>query len=131
MSSYKTLRTYNSLIEAEGARSFLEAHGIKANLPDRHALYHQPHLLEILGGVRLQVSEEQFQEAEELLIPVEKRSHLTPLEPDDLPVDQFGRPQDLHSQRRQTSVKWLARFIVLFILLYWAFQFLMRTDLSQ
>lgn len=128
MSSLKTLRTYNSLVEAEGARAFLEAHGIEATLPDRHALYHQPHLLEILGGVRLQVTMEQFKEAEELLSPVEKRSHLTTVEPDELEVDQYGRPQDFQLQRRKTSIKWLARFIVLFILVYWAVQFFMRVD---
>lgn len=124
MSSLKTLRTFNSLIEAEGAKSFLEAHGIQATLPDRHTLYHQPHLSEILGGVRLQVNEDQFNQAEELLSPVEKRSHLTTVDAEEIEVDQYGRPLDFQFQRRQACIKWLSRIIVLIILAYWIFHFL-------
>ena len=128
MSSLRTLRTFNSLIEAEGAKSFLEAHGVQATLPDRHTLYHQPHLSEILGGVRLQVSEEQFKEAEELLSPVEKRSHLTTVDPEETEVDQYGRPLDFQLQRRRASIQWLSRIIVLIILAYWIFNFVIRHE---
>lgn len=116
MASLKTIRTYAGLIEAESARSYLEAHNIEATMPDRHALYHQPHIIGILGGVRLQVKENQFEEAERLLSEIERRSHLTPVDSHD--------PTPLHIENRQkSSVKWLARVIALGVVLYWIFEY--------
>jgi hypothetical protein len=117
MSPLKTLRSYQSLIEAEGARSYLEAHGIEAQLPDRHSLYQQPHLIGVLGGARLQVPESQYEEAEELLQQIERRSHLST-------VPAFSG-EDLKEQRQKKSVRVLVIFLVLFVLLYGLLQALL------
>ncbi|NCN95285.1 MAG: DUF2007 domain-containing protein [Bdellovibrionales bacterium] len=114
MSQFKNIRTYESLIEAEGARSYLEAHQITAQLPDRHALYHQPHLIGILGGVRLQVPEEKFAEAERLLIEIERRSHLKT-------VEHLPPLEKIQEDRRKIAVKWFARLAVGFFVGYYIF----------
>lgn len=116
MSDLKNLRTYSSLVEAEAACSYLEAHGIKATLPDRHAIYHQPHLIEVLGGIRMQVSEDKFKEAEELLSAIEKRSHLSSV---DRSIDHTT--ENFQESRRKTSVKWFARLTLGFFVIYWFF----------
>jgi hypothetical protein len=120
MSDAKTIRTYTSLIEAESARSYLEAHQIEATLPDRHALYHQPHLIDILGGVRLQVRVEQSETADQLLQEVEKRSHLSAVDSVQDHDDNF-----LEARKRK-SLKWFTKFIALAILLYWGFQWMQK-----
>ena len=84
MKDPKNLHIYDNLIEAEGAKSFLEAHGITTTLPDRHALYHQPHLIGVLGGVRLQVASENYIQAKELLEQIEKRSQLKVVDVDSI-----------------------------------------------
>ncbi|MAV92153.1 MAG: hypothetical protein CL676_12095 [Bdellovibrionaceae bacterium] len=112
MKDPKNLHIYDNLIEAEGAKSFLEAHGITTTLPDRHALYHQPHLIGVLGGVRLQVASENYIQAKELLEQIEKRSQLKVVDVDSI--------RERYSEdRKRTSVKWLARIFSAGVVIYW------------
>ena len=112
MKDPKNLHIYDNLIEAEGAKSFLEAHGITTTLPDRHALYRQPHLIGVLGGVRLQVASENYIQAKELLEQIEKRSQLKVVDVDSI--------RERYSEdRKRTSVKWLARIFSAGVVIYW------------
>lgn len=60
---HKLLFTANSLIEADLLAARLRAHGIEAQVPDRHTAGNQPFLTPVLGGVRVTVAEADFQEA--------------------------------------------------------------------
>ena len=64
---WKTIRSYNTLIEAEIARSKLEASNIDCFLHDTHTIGLQSFLANALGGVRLDVKEEDVAEAIALL----------------------------------------------------------------
>lgn len=115
MSPPKTLRIYQNFVEAENARAYLEAHGVPAEIPDRHSLIHQSHLIPVIGGVRLQVPEADLTAAEELLAAVDRRSHLQA-------VDEPEEAYSLQQRRRQSAVRWLARFIAAVVILYWLMQ---------
>lgn len=121
MSSLKTLRTYSHLIEAEGARAYLEAHQIEAVMPDRYALYHQPHLTEVLGGIRLQVSESQYERADQLLKSIEQRSHLTSISPEEVPPHFERGFGNFSENRRQIATRWFMRGFVFIMVSYWVY----------
>ena len=115
MTTPKTIRTFQNFVEAENARAYLEAHGVAAEIPDRHSLIHQSHLIPVIGGVRLQVPEADFTKAEELLAEVDRRAHLSS-------VDSSEDDYSLQQRRRQSAVRWLARFIAGVVILYWLIQ---------
>jgi len=52
-----TVKTYDSLPEAEVGRSILEQNGLLAHLPDRNVVFAAWHLTRAVGGIRLQVPE--------------------------------------------------------------------------
>ena len=116
MNSPKTIRTFQNFVEAENARAYLEAHGVAAEIPDRHSLIHQSHLIPVIGGVRLQVPEAELTAAEELLAEIDRRSHLSSV---DEPEDRYSFQQ----RRRQSAVRWLSRFIAGVVILYWLVQY--------
>lgn len=127
MSQTHTIRTYNSMIEAETARAYLEAHGVPTIIPDQHAVALQPHLLEIFGGVRIAIDEINKEKAEELLQEVESRSHLRVIDDDGGTYSgrsggAANREQEITNKKRM-QVRYLARFILFVFLVYYAYHF--------
>lgn len=108
------LRKYSSLIEAEGARAYLEAHGVKTQIPDHHAISMQPHLISVFGGIRLMVGLDDKDKAEELISEVERRAHLTQVIPED------HSPLSINeSNKKRAQVRNLARFVLLVFGIYY------------
>ncbi len=62
-----TVRSYDNPIEAHLARSFLEAADIQSFLMDEQIIGVHPGLNVAVGGVKLQVAAEDFEEAARLL----------------------------------------------------------------
>ncbi len=62
-----TVKTYDSLPEAEVGRSVLEQNGILAHLPDRHVVFAAWYLTRAVGGIRVQVPESEVDAARALL----------------------------------------------------------------
>lgn len=62
-----TVRSYDNSIAAHLARSFLEAAGIRSYLMDEQIMSVHPGLNVAVGGVKLQVAEEDVEEAGRLL----------------------------------------------------------------
>ncbi len=62
-----TVKTYDSLPEAEVGWSLLEQNGIPANLPDRNVAGAAWHWTRAVGGIRLQVPESELATARQLL----------------------------------------------------------------
>jgi hypothetical protein len=62
-----TVRIYSTLPEAQVIRSFLEGSGIKAFLPDEFTIQNNWMWTNAIGGVRVQVAEENVERAEEIL----------------------------------------------------------------
>ena len=63
----KTLKTYSDLHAAQIDQSFLESHGIDVVLQDSGTIGADALLSQAVGGVKLQVPQEQIQKAQELL----------------------------------------------------------------
>lgn len=63
----KTVKTYNSRIEAFGDKAVLEDEGIRASIASDDAGGMRPDVGMATGGVRLQVSEEDVKQAKEVL----------------------------------------------------------------
>ncbi len=63
----KTIRTYNSVIEAHTVRALLEGNGINAFVADENTVHLNSLFTNAIGGVRLQVAESDFTEAQEIL----------------------------------------------------------------
>jgi hypothetical protein len=66
-SQWVTLKSFNTTIEAHLARGMLESEGVEAVIRDEHTISIRPYLSQALGGVRLDVLEEDFERARELL----------------------------------------------------------------
>lgn len=73
---WTTVAKFTTPTEAELARSFLDAHGIKAILRDQHTIALNLFYSNALGGVRLDVSTEQSKEARELLRGIDSNFYL-------------------------------------------------------
>ena len=63
----KTLATYPTLIEAQLKQSLLRSAGIEAFIPDENTIQIDWMYRNAIGGIRLQVSNNQLEEALELL----------------------------------------------------------------
>ena len=59
----KTIASYSNLEDAFLARSRLEGSGVDSYLPDELSATNSPAQLQILGGIRLQVQDEDFDRA--------------------------------------------------------------------
>lgn len=75
-----TIETYDNAMQATLARNYLEAAGVRCVLADEHAVSSLWHLSNAIGGIKLQVAEEDFDRACELLDDVENQ-HRSPAEP--------------------------------------------------
>lgn len=67
MAGLVTVKVFHSLPEAEVARSMLEHHGISVLLPDRNVAATAWYLTQAVGGIRLQVPEDELVSARLLL----------------------------------------------------------------
>ncbi len=63
----KTVATFFWLDQAYMARAALEGSGIRAFIPDEYAVSTRPLIENALGGVRLQVEDEDYDRAKEFL----------------------------------------------------------------
>jgi formate dehydrogenase assembly factor FdhD len=64
---FKTVRTFTTTHEAHFARGFLESEGIEAFVRDEFSVGIRPYMSQALGGVRLDVREEDYDRAQKLL----------------------------------------------------------------
>lgn len=63
----KTVASVNWIHQADRIRMFLEAHGIEAFIPDEGMATANPLMGTAIGGIRVQVPDEAFDEAIQLL----------------------------------------------------------------
>jgi len=68
VSRFVTVATYGGVLEAEVARAHLEAEGVTAEVRDAHtASLGGQHMVGVLGGIRLEVLEQDLERALEIL----------------------------------------------------------------
>jgi hypothetical protein len=67
----KTVASVNWIHHADRIRMLLEAHGIEAFIPDEGMATANPLMGAAIGGIRVQVREEQYDEAIQLLKDLE------------------------------------------------------------
>jgi hypothetical protein len=63
----KTVARHNTLIEAQAQKSLLEGSGIPAFLPDENTVQMNWMYTNAIGGVRVQVNENDYERAMELI----------------------------------------------------------------
>lgn len=94
--SWSTLRAYSTPIEANLARSLLEAEGIPCFIRDEHTIGINWLYSNVLGGVRLCVSEEDLVRAKEILAASLPEEEAAPLR---CPECGSERVEDRQAQR--------------------------------
>jgi formate dehydrogenase assembly factor FdhD len=92
---FKTVRTFITTHEAHLARGFLESEGIEAFVRDEFSVGIRPYMSQALGGVRLDVREEDYERARGLLdIPAAVPTpHVCPMCGGEAPPDRDGGAQ--------------------------------------
>lgn len=63
----KQLYVASTLVEADLIVARLAAAGIAAQIPDRHTAAMAPHLITVLGGVRIMVADEDLAAAQKII----------------------------------------------------------------
>lgn len=67
----KTVASVNWIHHADRIRMLLDAHGIEAFIPDEGMATANPMMNTAIGGIRVQVSDEQYEEAMTLIKELE------------------------------------------------------------
>lgn len=88
-----TLETYDNAMQATLAKNYLEAAGIRCSLADEYSVSNLWHLSNAIGGIKLQVAEEDLERASDLLDEVENqhRSQSEPTSETEPPVDEIAK----------------------------------------
>jgi hypothetical protein len=83
-----TIETFENVMHARLVQNYLEGAGIRSVLSDEFMVSNFWHLSNAVGGIKLQVAEENFEQACDLLDDIENRHRSQSPEPDDASSDE-------------------------------------------